>query len=169
MSNVGGLLLRPYGHHDAVAIAEIYAHYVRTSTVSFELIPPSATELAARLRALQEQGYPALVADGAEGLLGFAYAQSFRARPAYQQTVEHSVYVDPARRQCGIGRALMTALMEQLRRQGYTQMVGVIADPEQHGSLAFHQRLGFRLAGRLQAVGSKFGRALDVVLVQRSL
>lgn len=161
--------IRAFVPADAAACAAIYAPFVERSTVSFELEPPPAHEIARRFAALAEAGYPVLVAEQAGRIVGYAYAGTFRARPAYRHTVEHSLYVDASAQRGGVGRALLEALLDACRARGFRRMVGVISDPSNSHSLAFHQRHGFALAGTLHGVGRKFGRDLDVILVERAL
>jgi phosphinothricin acetyltransferase len=161
--------IRDFAPADAADCAAIYAPFVEATTVSFELQPPDAAEIARRFGALVEAGYPVLVAERAGRVVGYAYAGPFRARPAYRHTVEHSVYVGPAAQRGGIGRALLDALVDTCRARGFRRMVGVISDPAHSHSLDFHRRHGFVLAGTLHGVGRKFGRDLDIVLVERAL
>jgi L-amino acid N-acyltransferase YncA len=166
--SASALLVRPYCPRDAGAVAAIYASYVATTTATFETEPPGESEMAQRLAVLVDGGYPVLVAEVEGRLAGYAYAASFRPRPAYRQTVEHSVYVSPGCQRGGVGMALMHGLIAACHERGFTQMVGVIADSDTSASIPFHEKLGFRLAGRLEGVGLKFSRALGVTLMQRS-
>jgi phosphinothricin acetyltransferase len=161
--------IRDFAPADAAGCAAIYAPFVEGTTVSFELEAPDAAEIARRFGALVEAGYPVLIAERAGRVIGYAYAGSFRARPAYRHTVEHSVYVDAAVQRGGVGRMLLEALVDACRARGFRRMVGVISDPANSHSLAFHLRHGFAQAGILRGVGRKFGRDLDIVLVERAL
>jgi L-amino acid N-acyltransferase YncA len=161
--------IRVWTAADAVACAAIYAPYVERTTVSFEIEPPQASELERRFQGLMAAGYPVLVAEHDARVVGYAYAGMFRARPAYRHTVEHSVYVDPNVQRGGVGRALLVALIESCRQRGFRRMVGVISDPANSRSLDFHRRQGFALVGTLHGIGHKFGRDLDVVMVERAL
>jgi phosphinothricin acetyltransferase len=161
--------IRDWTAADAAACAAIYAPYVERTTISLEFEPPDAAEIARRFGAFAEAGYPVLVATRAERVVGYAYAGAFRARPAYRQTVEHSVYVDRDAQRGGTGRALLEALVAACRARGFRRMVGVISDPTESHSLDFHLRHGFALAGTLRGIGHKFGRDLDVVFVERAL
>lgn len=164
-----GPSIRDWRPADAAACAAIYAPYVAGTTVSFELDPPSADELARRFRALQAEGYPVLVADDGGAVAGYAYAGTFRARAAYRPTVEHAVYVDPQRHRGGIGRRLVEALAERCRAAGFRCMVAVVGDSANQRSIDFHRSLGFEVSGILRGVAWKFGRALDIVMLQRRL
>jgi L-amino acid N-acyltransferase YncA len=162
-------LIRPARPSDITTITRIYAHAVRHGTASFELDPPEQAEMARRQDALIAGGFPYLVAEDDGGILGYAYAGPYRARPAYRFTVEDSVYIAPEALGRGLGRRLLEALIVESEARGYRQMIAVIGDSAQHASIALHTALGFRLIGTFAAVGFKFGRWLDTVLMQRSL
>ncbi len=164
------LSIRPATPADIPAMTRIYADAVVNGTASFELTPPDEAEMARRMQALLDAGYPYLAAEADGALLGYAYAGPYRPRPAYKLTVEDSVYVAPAAQGRGVGRALLAALIEACERCGYRQMLAVIGDsPRQPGSIALHAALGFREVGRLPDVGFKHGRWLDTLLMQRAL
>ncbi len=154
---------------DAPAVASLYAHHVLTGTGTFDITPPDAEAVAHRMRAVLAQGWPWLVAEADGALLGYACAARFRDREAYARTCESSVYVAPSAQGRGIGSRLMDALISAARASGFRQMVAVVGDSANAASLALHRRLGFREVGCLRAVGEKFGRRLDVVLMQRPL
>jgi phosphinothricin acetyltransferase len=162
--------LRPAKTADIPAITRIYAHAVEHGTASFELTPPDETEMARRMRDLMGKGFPYLVAEIDGVLAGYAYAGPFRSRPAYRLTVENSVYIAPDTHRRGIGRALLTALIEAAQANGFRQMIAVIGDSaRQAASIGLHEALGFRHVGILEHVGFKHGRWLDSVLMQRAL
>lgn len=155
---------------DVGAIAAIYAEVVRTGTASFELEPPALDEIARRRCAALAAGLPHLVARRDGAIVGFAYAGPFRPRPAYGGTVEDSLYVAANARRAGVGRALLRGLVAACSAAGRTQMIAVVGDPPANGaSVLLHEAEGFRRVGELAAVGHKFGRALDLLLLQRSL
>jgi phosphinothricin acetyltransferase len=154
---------------DLTAITRIYADAVRHGTASFELEPPSQDEMTRRHEALATGGFPYLVADCAGALAGYAYAGPYRARPAYRWTVEDSIYVDSHCWRHGIGRALLERLILEAEGRGFRQMIAVIGDSRQPGSIALHAAAGFRTIGTFDSVGFKHGRWLDSVLMQRSL
>lgn len=154
---------------DAAAIATLYALHVRTGRASFELTPPDAAEIAGRIATVQAAGLPYLVAERDGRLAGFAYAGPYRPRPAYRFTVEDSVYVDPALQGRGIGRALLSAVIAAATAAGRRQMVAVIGDSANAGSIALHRALGFELVGCLQGVGWKHETWLDTIFMQRPL
>ena len=161
--------IRPAAPDDIPAIAAIYAEAVRHGTASFELTPPDAAEMERRRAAILAAGYPYLVLEEDERLLGYAYANAFRPRIAYRFTVEDSIYVDAAARGRGVGRALLAALIARCEEMGFRQMVAVIGDSANLGSIRLHAALGFAHQGTLAATGLKFGRWIDTVLMQRAL
>jgi phosphinothricin acetyltransferase len=161
--------IRPVRPADIAAITRIYAHAVRHGTASFELDPPDTSEMARRLEALVAGGFAYLVAEAESEVLGYAYAGPYRARPAYRFTVEDSVYIAPDAQRRGLGRLLLDRLIVESETRGYRQMIAVIGDSAQHSSIALHAALGFRMIGTFAAVGWKFGRWLDSVLMQRPL
>jgi phosphinothricin acetyltransferase len=161
--------IRPAETGDIAAITRIYAHAVRHGTASFELDPPDDAEIARRYAALRDGGFPFLVAVLAGAVAGYAYAGPYRARPAYRFTVEDSIYVDPTMQRRGVGRALLDSLLNEAQTRGFRQMVAVIGDSAQFTSIELHRRAGFRMVGAFEAVGFKFGRWLDSVMMQKAL
>ena len=167
---VTGVVSRDADDGDAAAIAALYGHYVRTSVATFEEDPPSAQDMRQRVRAVQAAGLPWRVALDAEGaLLAYAYASPYRTRSAYRYTLESSVYVrhDLARR--GIGYLLMREVIDRCTTLGYRQMLAVIGDSGNEGSIRLHSKLGFAMIGTHPAVGFKLGRWVDVVHMQLAL
>ncbi|MBP0465333.1 N-acetyltransferase [Roseomonas sp. PWR1] len=155
---------------DLPAMTEIYGHHVLHSTGTFEETPPDAAEMAARIARVQDAGYPWLVAEDEDGaVLGFGYCAPFRPRAAYRHTAEDSVYVRDDIRGQGVGKALVAEVLARAEAMGIRQMVAVIGDAENVGSIGLHISLGFRQVGVLKAVGMKFGRWVDVVQMQRAL
>jgi L-amino acid N-acyltransferase YncA len=161
--------IRPAKPDDVAAITRIYAHAVLHGTASFELEPPDEAEVRRRLVTLLDGGYPYLVYESAGRVLGYAYAGPYRPRRAYRFSVEDSIYIAPDQQGRGIGRALMTRLLAESEARGFRQMIAVIGDSAQAPSIALHRAAGFRHIGTLEAVGFKFGRWLDTVLMQRAL
>jgi L-amino acid N-acyltransferase YncA len=161
--------IRPGVLDDIPAITEIYGDAVLTGTASFEIEAPAESEMARRMTALREGGYPYLVAEAGGGVLGYGYAGMYRARPAYRSTVEDSVYLAREARGRGIGRALLSALIERCEASGFRQMIAVIGDSGHHASIRLHEAAGFVLVGTFRDVGYKHGRWLDTVLMQRPL
>ena len=163
-------LIRPATAHDVAAITAIYRPEVLEGTATFELEPPDAAEMLRRFDAIAGAGFPYLAAalDGA--LAGYAYAQPFRARPAYRFTVENSIYVARRAQGRGVGKSLLGALVSRAESLGFRQMIAVIGDSaRQQSSIALHRSQGFEIVGRLPAVGFKHGRWLDSVQMQRPL
>jgi L-amino acid N-acyltransferase YncA len=161
--------IRPASLADIPAITRIYAQSVSTGTASFELEPPDEAEMARRMQALFDGGYPYIVANIGGAIAGYAYAGSYRPRPAYRFSVEDSIYVDPQAQRRGVGRLLLQHLIEECERRGFRQMVAVIGDSAQTPSIELHRALGFRMVGTVENVGYKFGRWLDSVNMQRAL
>jgi L-amino acid N-acyltransferase YncA len=163
------LTIRPSRDADVAAIAAIYAHHVLHGVASFEEVPPEADEIARRRDAILAHGLPYLVAEREGRVIGYSYAGLFRPRSGYRFTLEDSIYIDPAEIGRGIGRALLEPLIARCEELGYRQIVAVIGGSETIASIRLHECLGFAHAGRLPAVGFKFGRWIDVVLMQRAL
>jgi L-amino acid N-acyltransferase YncA len=163
------IFIRAAGPNDLAAITRIYAYAVRHGTASFEIDPPDQDEMMRRFEALVAGGFPYLVAERAGALTGYAYAGPYRARPAYRFTVEDSIYVAAEQQRRGIGGALLDRLVAEAESRGFRQMIAVIGDSDQPGSIALHAGAGFRIIGTLDRVGFKFDRWLDCVLMQRAL
>jgi len=164
------MIIRPSILADIGPAQAIYAHHVRTGTASFELVAPDTDEMARRRAQLVDKGLPWLVAEDAGGaVLGYAYAGPYRTRPAYDWTLEDSIYIRPDCVGRGVGKALLTRLIAECQDLGYRQMVAVIGDSANAGSIGLHRACGFADAGILKAVGWKFGRWIDSVLMQRPL
>lgn len=160
---------RPMKAADLAQVQAIYAREVLEGTASFELDPPDAAELQARWRKVGARGLPWLVAERDGRVAGYAYAAPYRDRPAYDFTVEDSVYVADWARGAGVGGTLLAAVVAEARRAGMRQMVAVIGDSANHGSIRLHRACGFAEIGILRDVGRKFDRWLDTVLMQRTL
>lgn len=161
--------IRPAVESDIPGITEIYGHAVQHGTASFEVEPPTEAEMRRRFNALVDGNYPYFAADLDGTLSGFAYAGAFHHRPAFRYTVEDSVYVAPAAIRTGVGRALLFRLIVECDLLGFRQMIGVIGDSANAASIELHRQAGFRVVGTFEAVGFKFGRWLDTVLMQRVL
>jgi L-amino acid N-acyltransferase YncA len=154
---------------DIPEVQSIYAHHVLTGTGTFEEEPPSVEEMANRLARVVGHGWSWLVATDATGVLGFAYYTQFRDRSAYRYCVEDSVYVREDVRGQGVGKALVARLIADATERGMRQMIAVIGDSENVGSIGVHASLGFQMVGTLRSVGVKFGNWVDVVSMQRAL
>ncbi len=164
-----GVVLRAARESDVPTITALYGHSVVTGTASWELAPPSIDEMGTRFRSVIGQGYPYFVAVIDGGVVGYAHAGVYRPRPGYRHTVEDSVYVAPSAQRRGLGRTLLSALIDECTLQGYRQMIAVIGDAANAASIRLHTAQGFVEVGRLPAIGRKFDRWLDSVLLQRAL
>jgi phosphinothricin acetyltransferase len=163
------LTIRPSTDADLPAITTTYAWHVENGTGTFEIDVPDEPEMARRRADVLAKGLPWLVAEHDGQVLGYAYANHFRPRRAYRFCVEDSIYLADAARGQGIGRLLLAELMARCEAAGARQMLAVIGDAANAGSIGVHRRLGFEHTGVLRAAGWKFGRWLDVVLMQKSL
>ncbi|NPU14216.1 N-acetyltransferase [Bradyrhizobium sp. 83012] len=161
--------IRPTQEADLPAITAIYGQAVREGTATFELDPPDLAEMTRRFRALSDGGFPYFAALLNGQVVGYAYAGPYRPRPAYRFTVENSVYLAPASQRRGIGMRLMRALIEACEIRGFRQMIAVIGDSANAGSVGLHTACGFEMIGTHPSVGLKFGRWLDTVMMQRAL
>ena len=162
-------LVRPATAADLEAVTAIYRHHVLHGLASFELEPPDANEIERRYTAIRELGLPYFVAELKGKVVGYAYAGVYRERPAYRYTVENSVYVDSECTGHGIGSALMPVLIDACAAAGRRQIIAVIGDSANHASIKLHERFGFARIGTLPAVGYKFGRWVDSVLMQKEI
>ena len=161
--------IRPSHDQDLPAITAIYAHHVRHGTGTFETTPPTPTEMAARRAEVLARGLPWLVAEEGGRVLGFAYCQWFKPRPAYRFSAEDSIYVDPDAQGRGLGRALLAELTAQAQAAGIRRLLAVIGDSANTASIGVHRSQGFTPAGEFKSCGWKFGRWLDIVLMEKPL
>ncbi len=162
-------LIRPSREADLDAITRIYGHHVLHGTGTFETTPPSVAEMTTRRADVLSKGLPWLVVEDAGQVLGYAYGNWFKPRPAYRFSVEDSIYMAPEATGKGLGRALLTELLAALERAGVRKVMAVIGDSDNAGSIGLHTTLGFERAGVIASCGWKFDRWLDIVLMQRSL
>ncbi len=162
-------LIRPSRDEDLDAIARIYGHHVLTGTGTFETTPPTTTEMATRRADVLGKGLPWLVAEDAGQVIGFAYGNWFKPRPAYRFSVEDSIYLAPEAAGKGLGRALLAELLATLERGGVRKVMAVIGDSANAGSIGVHTALGFERVGVVRSCGWKFDRWLDIVLMEKSL
>ena len=167
--NQPAILIRPSEPRDVPAIAAIYGWNVQHGTGTFELEAPDAAETARRRDDVLAKGLPWLVAERAGAVVGYAYANHFRPRRAYRFCLEDSIYFAPEARGQGLGRPLLAELIAQCEARGARQMLAVIGDSANQGSIGLHRALGFKPVGLLAASGWKFERWLDVVVMQREL
>jgi L-amino acid N-acyltransferase YncA len=161
--------IRPSHDDDVEAIAAIYAHHVLHGTGTFETEPPSVADMAARRADVLARGLPYLVAEADGRVIGFAYCNWFKPRPAYRFSAEDSIYIDDTRRGQGLGVALLTALEQAAEAAGVRKLFAVIGDSANAGSIGLHRKRGFSDAGTIRDCGWKFGRWLDIVLMDKAL
>jgi phosphinothricin acetyltransferase len=161
--------IRASADADVPAIAAIYRHHVLEGTGTFETEPPDEAEIARRRQDLLQRGLPWLVAEVNGTVVGYAYAGPFRAREAYRFTLEDSIYVHPQSMNQGIGGALLRKLIEACRRGGFRQLIALIGDSGNQGSIRVHEVCRFQHTGVMKSVGRKFDRWLDVVIMQLEL
>lgn len=154
---------------DVPAIQSIYGHHVLHGLGTFETEPPDVEEMRSRHAQITAAGFPYLVAVDTGRPIGYTYANHFRTRAAYRYTVEDSVYVAPEAMGRGVGRALLNELVARCTVLGLRQLLAVIGDAGNAGSIGVHRACGFEHAGVLKAVGRKFDRWVDVVIMQRAL
>ena len=163
------MIIRDATEADAPALAAIYGDAVLHGFGTFEEEPPGAADMDGRRRAVQDKGLPYLVAEIDGQVLGFAYAGPFRPRAAYRYTLEDSVYVSPDAKGQGVGRAVLSAVIEACEALGIRQLMAVIGDTENSGSIGLHRALGFEQTGVGRSVGFKHGRWVDIVHMQKPL
>ncbi len=166
------LIVRPCFQQDLEFVQLIYAHHVLTGTGTFELEPPGVEVMTQRWSHVVGAGWPYLVAApraDPSRVIGFAYATQYRDRAGYKRTFEVSVYVGPTTMRCGAGALTLSAVLQALKQDGARQALAFIGDSANAASIALHRKLGFDHAGTLREAGEKFGRLLDVVIMQRVL
>lgn len=160
--------VRPYRVEDAAAIADIYAHYVRTSVATFDFEAPSLEATRDKYGAIAQKGHPLLVAELQGEAVGYAYASDYRLRHGYRFTCEDTIYLHPDHVGQGLGSHLLGEIVEAAREFGFKQMLGVIAS-EIEGSVRLHEKHGFAIAGRYPNIGHKFDRWVEIVHLQKAL
>jgi L-amino acid N-acyltransferase YncA len=161
--------IRPSRDPDLPAITAIYAQHVLTGTGTFETVPPTLEEMTARRADVLAKGLPFLVTEERGRVLGYAYCQWFKPRPAYRFSAEDSIYLHPDANGQGLGKALLAALCAQAEDAGVRKLIAVIGDSANAASIGVHRSLGFESVGTLKSCGWKFGKWLDVVLMDKSL
>ena len=162
-------IIRPSRDADLPAITAIYGHHVLHGTGTFETTPPTDSEMAARRADVLSKGLPFLVAEDAGRVLGYAYCQWFKPRPAYRFSAEDSIYMDPDAAGKGLGRQLLAALADEAQAVGIRKLIAVIGDSANAGSVGVHRSLGFTPVGVFKSCGWKFGKWLDIVLMEKTL
>ncbi len=163
------MLIRPAEFSDLPAIQAIYAIEVLEQTASFETTPPELEEIERRYREVIDAGLPYVVADVDGVVAGYAYAHLYHSRPGYRLTVETTIYIGRGHQRRGLGSLLLDAVVKGCIAAGKRQMVAIIGGSANQGSIRVHEKAGFRHVGTLQDVGFKFGRFLDVIIMQRGL
>lgn len=166
------LIARPCFQQDLQTVQLIYAHHVLTGTGTFEIDPPSLNEVTARWDAVVDRGWPYMVASPPSDMsrvMAFAYAVQYRDRAAYAKTFEVSVYAAPTTMRQGAGSVALAEVLTSLRADGARQALAFIGDSYNAASIGLHKKLGFKHVGTLADVGEKFGKTLDVVVMQRTL
>lgn len=161
--------IRPAAASDLSAITAIYAEAVLHGTATFELDPPDAAEMTRRFDEITSAGFPYLVALLEGRVVGYSYASLYRTRPAYRFTVENAIYLAPDSHRRGIGMQLLQQLIAACETVGFRQIIAVIGDSANAGSIGVHTKAGFQMIGLHPDVGYKFGRWLDVVMMQRAI
>ena len=154
---------------DIPAIQAIYAHHVLNGLASFEEEPPSPAELRRRYEEVRARKLPYLAAELDGAVVGYGYCAPYRARSAYRYALEDSVYVRQDAHGRGVGRALLAELIRRCEALGFRQLIAIIGDSAHAASIALHENQGFLRVGTLRAVGFKFGRWVDSVIMQRPL
>lgn len=162
-------LIRPSLESDIPAITAIYAHHVLNSTGTFETEPPSLTDMTARRADVRAKGLPYLVAELDGQVVGFAYGNWFKPRPAYRYSVEDSIYLAPGLQGKGLGRALLAELLLQCEAAGIRKVMAIIGDSANASSVGVHKALGFEEVGQVKSCGWKFGAWRDIVIMQKML
>lgn len=165
----GRMIIRAAEERDAETLAAIYGHHVLHGFGTFETVPPGAAWMESRRADIQSRGLPFYVAEADSRVLGYAYAGPFRPRPGYRYTVEDSVYVAPDAMGRGVGRAVLSRVIADCEAFGVRQVVAVIGDSGNAGSIGLHRALGFQDAGVGRSFGFKHGRWVDIVWMQKSL
>ena len=161
--------IRASRDEDVPAITAIYAHHVLNGTGTFETIPPTREDMAARRADVLSKELPYLVAEQDGQILGFAYCTWFKPRPAYRYSAEDSIYMADGARGQGAGKQLLAALAKEAEAAGIRKLIAVIGDSANQGSVRVHEAIGFSPVGVLKSCGWKFGKWLDVVLMEMPL
>ena len=162
------IVVRPSTDNDVAAMLAIYAHHVQRGLGEFDFEPLHGDDIKRRRKNMAKHRLPHLVAEQECTVIGYAYAVPFRKRPAYRYAVKHSIYVHPDHLNAGVGRRLLPALIDACTAAGCRQMIAYI-DVANIPSQRLHETFGFEQAGLLKAVGFKYGRWADSILMQRAL
>lgn len=162
-------LIRVSHEDDLPAITALYDHHVMNSTGTFETESPTIADMTGRRADVLAKGLPYLVAEVDNRVVGFAYGNWFKPRPAYKYSVEDSIYLAPDMIGIGLGRALLAELLARLEAVGIRKVMAIIGDSSNAGSIGVHRALGFEQAGVIQSCGWKFGAWRDIVIMQKTL
>jgi phosphinothricin acetyltransferase len=162
-------IIRSSQDQDLAAITAIYAHHVLHGTGTFEVDPPSQEDIHTRRADVLSKGLPYLVAADGEQVLGFAYCNWFKPRPAYRFSAEDSIYISPDAQGKGLGRALLAELSAHAEKAGVRKLIAVIGDSANTGSIGLHLSVGFSHVGILKSCGWKFNQWLDVVMMEKTI
>jgi len=165
----GRLLVRDAQADDMAQVQRIYAHHVLHGTATFEETPPTLQEMRERREKVLDLGMPYLLAELNGRVVGYCYASPYRPRVAYRFTIEDSIYLEDGQSGKGLGKALLSTLIERCEQGPWRQMIAVIAGHDNQGSIGLHRSLGFAHAGTQAATGFKFNQWIDVVFMQRAL
>ena len=163
------IMVRSSVNDDISAIQKFYKYEVLNGTATFDTVPPAEAELQDKRQTIIENGFPYLVAEKDGMVIGYSYVSLYRERSAYSKTVENAIYIDPDFRGMGVATKLLNELLPRCEKIGLKQVIAVIGDSENHGSITLHKNFGFRKVGTMEKVGFKFDRWIDVVLMQKSL
>lgn len=167
---MSGVTIRAVSDADIPAIRDIYNHYVRASTATYDEVESTGAMWAQKRARIESAGIPFLVAESADGeVQGYALGQPWSPKTAYRFTIENSIYLAPTAAGRGIGWALLAEFLDACRHAGLRQVIAVIADRGAEASIALHRKAGFVDAGHLKDVGEKFGMPLGVHLMQKAL
>jgi phosphinothricin acetyltransferase len=161
--------IRPSRESDLPAITAIYAHHVLNGTGTFETTPPTEAEMTSRRADVLGKGLPYLVMEDGGQVMGYAYCQWFKPRPAYRFSAEDSIYMHPDAAGRGLGKQLLAELVKQAEAVGVRKLLAVIGDSNNAGSIGVHRALGFTPVGTIQSCGWKFDRWLDIVIMEKAI
>jgi phosphinothricin acetyltransferase len=153
-------MIRPVTVNDAAAICGIYNHYIKTTAITFEEIPVSINEMEGRIKTVLAK-YPWLVWEEEGEILGYAYSNKWRDRSAYRYSAEDSIYIKHGAQGKGIGKSLLTALLEEARRTDIHVLVAGITQPNEQ-SVGLHEKFGFKKIAEFVEIGYKMNRWLNV-------
>jgi len=153
-------MIRPVELSDCKAITDIYNYYIETTVITFEEVPMTVPEMQNRINGIREL-FPYLVYEENGEILGYAYVDAFHSRSAYRFTLENSIYLRNGRQGKGMGKALLNALLNEVKKRNAHSIMAKIALPNER-SVKLHEAFGFKNVGTLKEVGRKFDKWLDV-------